>query len=271
MLPTPYVASLRMYEPIETFNIKEQIVWSNSLKLSSSLFEEQKSALVMLLDTNMLYIKNNNVHVLDIAGTKYICPWTLTIRCLAALEKLRFSYSTYLIFLFIPNKIQNQLDICKEILKNKNSYVISSTWSIPPRWFALFSPEERVMGKNKNGLYLIFRTQISNAKQRAIFTHQTVSAAFGEGPIDKEISELIKWLEVFDDKSIVELDYGGLANYLWSTLISSWDTGLESDTSVEGVQLSIKGLASGDTVSASLGYERLITHWRRVADLASSN
>ena len=118
MLPTPYVASLRMYEPIETFNIKEQIVWSNSLKLSSSLFEEQKSALVMLLDTNMLYIKNNNVHVLDIAGTKYICPWTLTIRCLAALEELRFSYSTYLIFLFIPNKIQNQLDICKEILKN---------------------------------------------------------------------------------------------------------------------------------------------------------
>jgi hypothetical protein len=94
--------------------------------------------------------------------------------------------------------------------------------------------------------------------------------AFGIGPIESEISDLIKWLEIFNARSIVELDYGGLANYLNNLLISNGEAGLDADTSVEDVASSIAGLASGDGVLASRGYERLVSRWRKVAAMEST-
>ena len=69
---------------------------------------------------------------------------------------------------------------------------------------------------------------------------------------------------MFHPKSLVELDYGGLAQYLESALIQSGEDGLEADTSVEDVLHSLAGLAAGDGSLAGQGYERLITRWRRV-------
>ena len=113
-------------------------------------------------------------------------------------------------------------------------------------------------------------TTIANAKQRATFTHQSVLNAFGVGPVEVEIEDLIKWLEIFDSRSIVELDYGGLATYLNSHLVLNGEVGLEADTSVEDVALSIGGLASGDGALASRGYERLVSRWRKVAAMESA-
>jgi hypothetical protein len=43
------------------------------------------------------------------------------------------------------------------------------------------------------------------------------------------------------------------------------EPGLESDTSIEEVELSLQGLASGDGALAGQGYERLVKRWRKVA------
>jgi hypothetical protein len=77
-------------------------------------------------------------------------------------------------------------------------------------------------------------------------------------------------MEIFDNSSIVELDYGGLAIYLNNLLIKNGDTGLEADTSIEDVNTSIAGLASGDGALAGRGYERLVSRWRKVASLESA-
>ena len=72
-------------------------------------------------------------------------------------------------------------------------------------------------------------------------------------------------MSLFHPESIVELDYGGLAGYLERSLIENGEDGLEADTSVEDIQLSLSGLAEGDGTRAGVGYERLISRWRRVA------
>jgi hypothetical protein len=89
--------------------------------------------------------------------------------------------------------------------------------------------------------------------------------AFGNGPIEQEIADLLEWLSIFDANSIVECDYGGLAIYLEKSLIESGQPGLNSDTSIEDVARSLAGLAAGDGALAGQGYERLVTRWRRVA------
>jgi len=103
------------------------------------------------------------------------------------------------------------------------------------------------------------------AKQRCIKSHRIVRQAFGPGPVEEELVQLLNWLNVFDTRSLVELDYGGLALYVESSLKSNGEAGIEADSSIEDVLKSLEGLAAGDGALAGSGYERLITRWRRVA------
>ena len=75
---------------------------------------------------------------------------------------------------------------------------------------------------------------------------------------------------MFHHQSLVELDYGGLANYLDQALKLSGEDGLVADTSVEDVLLSLSGLAAGDGAIAGQGYERLVTRWRIVQSFESA-
>jgi hypothetical protein len=270
MLPTPYVASLRVYEPIDSFETKDQLRWSKISNTIPTLADEQNISLSRMIRGDLSAFKTDGVHLLEIDGERYIAPWSTTTRCWAALDDFKSSLPSSLIHFFIPQKLEESIKLSGEIIEDKVSHIITSTWSIPPRWFALFSPEDRLRGNNQDGVFTVLRTTMASAKQRAIFTHESVLGAFGNGPIEAEISDLIKWLEIFDSRSIVELDYGGLATYLNNHLVLNGEVGLEADTSVEDVASSIAGLASGNGALASHGYGRLVSRWRKVAVMESA-
>jgi hypothetical protein len=208
--------------------------------------------------------------VLDHEGKRYVAPWSTTARCWAALDDFKSTLPPAVIKFFIPQTIEDSIRSSTEIVEDKVSHILTTTWNIPPRWFSLFRPDERMRGENDDGYFTIMRTSIANAKQRAAFTHDAVLNAFGNGPIEGEVAYLIDWLEIFDTASIVELDYGGLAIYLNNLLIENGEAGLDADTSIEDVNSSIAGLASGDGSLAGRGYERLVSRWRKVAALESA-
>jgi hypothetical protein len=187
------------------------------------------------------------------------------VRCWAALEDFKSTVPNSVARFFLPKTVEDTISIYSESIEDKISHIITSTWNIPPRWFALFEPRDRTFGKNEGASFTILRTSIANAKQRCLFAHQVVNRAFGSGPIEGEIAVLLEWLSVFDSESIVECDYGGLASYLEKSLIENGESGLSADSSVEDVARSLAGLAAGDGSLAGEGYERLITRWRRVA------
>jgi hypothetical protein len=167
----------------------------------------------------------------------------------------------------MPESLSEALAQNSAELEFRIPHILSETWMIPPRWFALFNPEERLRGSNDDGPFTIIRTDISSAKKRCIASHQIVKDAFGSGPVEQEIAELLNWLNVFHPDSILECDYGGLALYLERSLMDSGETGLESDTSIEDVTLSLQGLSNSDGVLAGQGYEALVKRWRKVAAL----
>jgi hypothetical protein len=166
---------------------------------------------------------------------------------------------------FLPESLEDSFSSLDGELENKVPHIISETWIIPPRWFALFSPEERLRGRNDDGAFTIMRTEINKAKKRCIEAHAAVRKAFGPGPVEEELIQLLNWLNVFHPQSIVECDYGGLANYLEQSLLNDNENGLDADTSIEDVELSLQGLATGDGSLAGQGYERLVKRWRKVA------
>ena len=265
MRPTPYVASLRIYEPLTAFSQEDQFRWSHISTTTPTGRDEQQRALRRTIVTEPPVLKLDGAHILEINEKRYIAPWSTAARCWAALDDFKSSIPFIVSSFFLPKEIENALSLNSESIEDKVSHIITATWNIPPRWFSLFEASERIRGINDDGAFTILRTSISNAKQRCLFAHQAVVNAFGNGPIEQEIADLLEWLSIFDANSIVECDYGGLAVYLEKSLIESGQPGLNADTSIEDVARSLAGLAAGDGALAGQGYERLVTRWRRVA------
>lgn len=270
MRPTPYVASLRVFEPLSAFSPADQLRWSALPLHESTRTQEQERALRRTIITEPPALKPDGAHLLEIDNQRYVSPWSTAARCWAALENFKESMPLPVTRFFVSPTMEEALMINTELVEDKVAHVITETWMIPPRWFSLFEPADRIRGHTSDGAFTFLRTPIAKAKQRCMFTHQAVVASFGNGPIEQEIADLLEWLSVFHAESYVELDYGGLAMYLERTLVENGEDGIEADSSIEDIHLSLSGLATGNGALAGEGYERLISRWRRVAALESA-
>jgi hypothetical protein len=267
MRPTPYVASLRVYEPIDSFEASDQARWKQIKITETTGYEEELRALKRTIVPDSFLVRSDGAHIIDYDAKRFVAPWSTARRVWAALEDFKSSLPSSVIPFFIPPSTEEAIREKGEALESKVPHILTETWMIPPRWFSLFDPEERLRGYNNGIAFTIARTELELAKKRCINAHMAVRKAFGPGPVEEEIIQLLNWLNVFDPRSIVELDYGGLAIYLDKALRDAGEEGLDSDSSIEDVHHSIAGLSVGDGVMAGEGYERLVTRWRRVSTL----
>jgi hypothetical protein len=267
MRPTPYVASLRIYEPITSFSPVDQLRWASIPIESYTGRDEQLRALRRTILSEPPTLKADGAHIIDHDGKRFVSPWSTARRCWAAVEDFKNSLPSSIIAFFMPESFSEAISENSDELEHRVPHIISETWIIPPRWFSLFTPEERLRGSNSDGPFTIMRTEIAQAKKRCMTTHQIVRQAFGPGPVEDEIAQLLNWLSVFHPDSIVECDYGGLAQYLEKALVDDGEPGLEADRSIEDVTISLQGLSNGDGALAGQGYEALVKRWRKVAAL----
>ena len=263
MRPTPYVASLRVYEPIESFEPAEQLRWQSIPITATTGEDEQNRALRRTITIEPPALRPDGAHILEFENRRYVAPWSTATRCWTALDSFKDSVPSSIVPYFVPSNIEEAITINSEIMEDKIPHILTETWLIPPRWFGLFNVDERLMAQTDDGPYVVLRTSIANAKMRCMHLHQVVVNSFGEGPVEGEIADLLEWLNLFHSESLVELDYGGLAIYMQNALQD--EGGLVADTSVEDLHSSLEGLAAGDGARAGMGYERLMSRWRKVA------
>ena len=264
MRPTPYVASLRIYEPLSAFDPVDRIRWQSLDASIDSKKEEQALALRRLVFPEPPAGRPDGAHVLDINGIRYVSPWSTATRCWAALDDFKESLPSSITPFFIPSSLEEVITTGVDLLEDRVPHIITENWVIPPRWFSIFTTDERVRGEDEDGPFSFARTTMSKARDRAEKSHEIVSGAFGQGPVEQEIENMLDWLELFHPESLVELDYGGLASYLDSSLRAQGLDGISEDSSIEDVEFSLQGLASGDGSVAGQGYERLVSRWRAV-------
>ncbi len=264
MRPTPYVASLRIYEPISAFHPVDRLRWHLLDAEIDSRREEQELALRRVVFPEPPAGRPDGAHILDIKGVRYVSPWSTATRCWAALDDFKESLPSTITPFFVPPSLEEVITSGIDLLEDRVPHIITETWVIPPRWFSLFTPEERVRGEDSDGVFSFARTTMAKASERVERSHEIVLNAFGQGPVEKEIENLRDWLELFHSDSLVELDYGGLASYLDLALRAQGHDGLSEDSSIEDVAQSLAGLANGDGSAAGIGYERLVSRWRLV-------
>jgi len=225
--------------------------------------QEQTRALTRVIRPEPPVARIDGAHIIEHEGQRYIAPWSTALRTWAALSNFKESLPTNITPFFLPEAIEDVLTSGIEdadIGFDKAPHILTETWVIPPRWFTIFSPEERLRGESPDGPFTIVRTTLVNARKRAQIAYAAVISSFGDGDVAEEMKTLVDWLDIFHPGSIVELDYGGLAGF-----IALAEGGIESDSSLEDIQRSLAGLISGDGEEAGIGYSRLVSRWRKVA------
>ena len=270
MSSTPYVASLRIFEPISAFPPADRLRWESISADIDTREEEQALALRRLVSPESPALRPDGVHILDLDGSRYISPWSTATRCWSALDEFKDSLPSSVTPFFLPQALEEVITSGMESVEDRVPHILTETWMVPPRWLALFIPEERERGYRNGVAYSLAHTTIAKALDRANKSHEIVLNSFGEGVVEEEISDLIDWLELFHPLSMVELDYGGLAHYLDGTLKRDGLAGIEDDGSIEDVIFSLAGLASGDGAVAGEGYNRLVSRWRPVQAIESA-
>ena len=225
--------------------------------------QEQTRALTRVIRPEPPVARIDGAHIIEHEGQRYIAPWSTALRTWAALSNFKESLPTNIAPFFLPEAIEDVLTSGiddADIGFDKAPHILTETWVIPPRWFTIFSPEERLRGVSPDGPFTIVRTTLINARKRAQIAYAAVISSFGDGDVAEEMKTLVDWLDIFHPGSIVELDYGGLAGF-----IALAEGGIESDSSLEDIQRSLAGLISGDGEEAGIGYSRLVSRWRKVA------
>ncbi len=261
---TPYVASLRIYEPLESFDSETRSLWIQISSNEQTKKRESEVAIKNLILSNRGSYFQEYAHVIDHDGKRFVSPWSIRNRTWVAMRDFMESTPSSILHFFISPELESELS-SETLADSKVPHVISERWMIPPRWFALFRSHERVISVDGPETSCVFRTEITKARERCRETHKIVKDAFGVGSVEFEILELLNWLNFFDENSLVELDFGGLSALLATTLRSTGGEGLCDDTSVEDVLESITGLSQGNGDMASKAYERLLDRWRRIA------
>jgi hypothetical protein len=279
-VPTLFASYLRIYEPLSAFDRKSQVYWRRYVHEGRAVTPmegpgRQRTAVIEALGAGWTRLPDlpNDAYVLQSEDTTLICPWNLRVRVAEAALEARDGVPAVLADAFVPPALAG---LAKAVVSDWNAgarvleygaprqHEQISTWSVPLRWFVLVDMAERVLELGTTERTLRYRTEISKARSRAHRALSVLRRSVGDVPISEAVEESTRWLEEFHPRSVVELDYGGLASILP-------DETLRDDDSPALVAQGLAALAKGDAEGASAAYEQLVDRWRAIQLLERCN
>lgn len=279
-MPTLFASYLRVYEPVSAFDKQSQVYWRRYVHDGRAVPPgegpgRQRTAVLEALGArwNRLPDLPEDAYVLQSDEHTLICPWNLRVRVAEAALEARDGVPPVLADAFVPPVLAG---LARAVISDWNSgarvleygtprqHEHISTWSVPLRWFVLVDVEERELVLEPKRRMLRYRTEISKARRRAHRALSVLRRAVGDVPISDAVEESARWLEEFHPRSIVELDYGGLATILPDEILTA-------DDSPALVAQGLSALSKGDAEAATSAYEQLVERWRAIQLLERCN
>lgn len=287
----PFSSSLRVYEPLEAFPAEQQRqLVADSGKIGSRAAVEDAELQASLgritrsggdpfptgrTDLVRMTRVPNGRHAApeasgeetrnDDAGRLLYCPSQLVIRAGLAANALMDGVHSPLADLLIPvsqrDKHQVRIDRINAGDDAKRVHTRASTWGIPFSWFSLFAESDRKDVVESDGHIVTVRvwTPLTDALDRARFAVAHLALAAPDLDMLDDLTQLTEWLELFHVQSMVELDYGAVADKVYP------------DESPMDVRLGIECLAEGDMTGAAAAYRRLASRWIPIRQLARAS
>ena len=151
----PYVAYLRVYEPLSAFGEAEGGRWADYAastqrpRRSAALDAEQAGALGRAIACPPVAApeqESGHAYVRWADGVTYICPWQTRLRSWLALTRLRSTARPLVTTAFAEGQADTALRDFAQWQGQASSlrvFIQACTWSVPAAWFVPFAPEER--------------------------------------------------------------------------------------------------------------------------------
>lgn len=198
-------------------------------------------------------------------GRLLYCPSQLVIRAGLAANALMEGIHGPLADLLIPeeqrDRHQARINRVSAIEGFRKVHTRASTWGIPFSWFSLFQESDRTDVVEASGRIVTVRVwaPLMDALERARFAVANLALAAPDLDMLDDLTQLTEWLEMFHVQSMVELDYGAVADKVYP------------DESPMDVRLGIECLAEGDMTGAAAAYRRLASRWIPIRQLARAS
>src|SRR5918996_2158364 len=260
MVPSAY---LRVFQPLDAFEGEEQLRWERYLVSNRWVpgsprryRDHAKGGLGLIAPAD-----GDHAEIRVVDGRTYVSPWRMRMRVLAAGLALRETRPIELSERFLSKKDAKRVARELRRLRRRDPLAVAfchqSPWHVPIRWFALFSDEERWLGEDEHGqLRLRYRTTARKALRRAGQTIPLLRRS-DLGPIGDLLMDLHEWIALFDVRSLVELDYGSLCDFL------TWDE-LDDDRSVRDLGLALEALTRHEFPRSAEIYQGVLSHWAEI-------
>ncbi|MBT2247415.1 hypothetical protein JHV56_01710 [Arthrobacter sp. BHU FT2] len=193
------------------------------------------------------------------------CPSQLVLRAGLAANALMEGIHGPLAELLIPeeqrDRHQERIDQVKARDGSVRVHTRASTWGIPFSWFSLFMESDRKDVVEASGRIVTVRVwaTITDALERARYAVANLALAAPDLDMLDDLAQLTEWLEQFHVESMVELDYGAVADKVYP------------DDSPMDIRLGIECLAEGDMTGAAAAYRRLASRWIPIRQLARAS
>ncbi|GAA4610804.1 hypothetical protein [Saccharopolyspora hordei] len=286
-MPEPFVAYLRVYEPLSSFDaplreelaaaidrgpvdpfdagLREQDVWLRSqLAAPPRLLPGEAPDGSVQGERDVLVLDPEEVPTAPAATVgpaPLVCPLDLRGRAAAALVGFLGDAELPLraAALSVPaEQAKVRASAVVSELAGSAVHVLSSTWTVPLPWFVLVDPAERCVFTERDRRRVCWRVAMADARRRVARAHAIGRQSIGEEGPTRILRETGRWLERFHPHSAVELDYGGLVQ-----LMS--DSDLEADTSAEDVHAIVDAMEADDAEEVATRYEALRDFWSEFA------
>lgn len=278
-------AYLRVYEPLAAFTGQERRHWeayvadARAPGRREGAAREREASLRALttVPSRGLPRLDPQAYVTDVDGVTLVCPWRTRLRALEAVEQFRDGLPDLVLEAFVPRPVLEvaaaELEQLRVDQPDLRTHVLSSTWQVPVRWFVLVDPDERQVSLGvpagggrppSTGRELVYRTAMSRARRRVARALDVLRRTVDDGEVTRGVEDVGRWLEEFHPRSLVELDYGGLADLLD-------DAELTKDESARDVALALAALAEGDPARAAAGYARVTARSKALQAVESAN
>ncbi|MGH2680425.1 MAG: hypothetical protein ACRDG8_08065 [Actinomycetota bacterium] len=260
MVPSAY---LRVFQPLDAFERDEQLRWERYLVSNRWVPGRRRRYLDHAHDGLGLIASADGEHseVRVVDGRTYLSPWRTRMRVLAAALAFRETRPIELSERFLSKKDAKRVARELHRLRRRDPLAVAfchqSPWHVPIRWFALFTDEERRLADDEHGrLRLRYRTTARRALRRAGQTIPLLRRS-DLGPIGDLLMDLHEWIALFDPRSLVELDYGSLCDFL------TWDE-LDDDRSVRDLGLALEALERHEFPRSAEIYQGVLSHWAEI-------
>ena len=275
----PYVSYLRVYEPVEHLPGPARAKWATCVRsrtqhrlVEADQYLDSVRRLAARPPVPVPPVESRDGRVIEVRGALYFCPQQPRLQVWQQLGNGDEALPGVLGSALSPTvRDQATADLAAYAGAGGEVRLFTrvSTWQVPVAWFVPFAAGERELelaladGADLERS-LRYRTAMSSARRRCARGLRTARDHLEDTDVVEQIEQVARWLEEFDPRSVIELDYAGLVELLD-------DAHLRGDDSAADVAAGLAALAEGDALSAAAAYRRWSTRWQRVALLARAS